>query len=66
MAPEVYLQNFSYKCDVPREGAARWSPVFSRPRDQRAASDASSRRARFASRPEESDSRSDRLEQLGT
>ena len=47
----------------PREGAARWSPVFSRPRDQRAASDASSRRARFASRPEESDSRSDRLEQ---
>ena len=44
----------------PREGAARWSPVFSRPRDHRAASDACSRRARSAS---ESDSRSDRLEQ---
>ena len=29
----------------PREGAARWSPVFSRPRDHRAASDACSRRA---------------------
>ena len=44
----------------PREGAARWWIVFSRPRDHRAPFDACSRRARAAS---ESDSRSRRREQ---